>query len=371
MKKFGVLSCNRYCNFTNYGSALQSWALCTAINKMGNGKWQAILIDYCPDSHLNLDPLNPIENMWDADEESIKMCELSLPAIKINFYKFEDFYNNRFVNTEMSYTSDNFDEIINEKIDGYVCGSDTIFCIDEFGLDDGYYSNYEPMKNGYSVAYAASLGDSNFNEKSLSEFKKLIKNFDYIALRESFMLDYINDNTVVPVKRVLDPTLLLSSEDYDIITSPRLETDKYLLLYARRYDEEMFKLADELAEKNGWKIIDISLRANNADKHKMFYDAGVEEFLSLVKNAEFVITNSFHGAIFSVQFKKQFFVFSREQANNKIVELLDSIGLSERLIHTKNNIKEYEIDYDEVHETISVERKKSLDILEEELNNCR
>ena len=139
MKKFGIVSYNKYCSFTNYGSALQSWALYTKINTLGEGKWEAILVDYCPDSHLDSNPLNPIKDMWDGDEESIKMCELSLPAIEINFYKFEDFYKNYFVNSELKYTSDNFDEIINENLDGFVCGSDTIFCIDEFGFDEVYF----------------------------------------------------------------------------------------------------------------------------------------------------------------------------------------------------------------------------------------
>ena len=97
------------------------------------------------------------------------------------------------------------------------------------------------------------------------------------------MLDYVNEHTLVPVKRVLDPTLLLTSNDYDILATPRLEEDKYLLLYARRHDENMSDFAEEYAKKNNLKIIEISLRATNAKKHRMFYEAGVEEFLSLVK----------------------------------------------------------------------------------------
>lgn len=370
MKKFGIVSYNKYCSFTNYGSALQSWALYTKINTLGEGKWEAILVDYCPDSHLDSNPLNPIKDMWDGDEESIKMCELSLPAIEINFYKFEDFYKNYFVNSELKYTSDNFDEIINENLDGFVCGSDTIFCIDEFGFDEVYFSNPDIMKNGYSVSYAASIGDSKFNKENLLKFNELIQNFNYIALRENYMLDYINENTVVPVKKVLDPTLLLSSDDYDTIAAPRLEKEKYLLLYARRYDEEMFNFADKLAKENGWKVIDISLRATNNKKHRMFYEAGVEEFLSLVKHAEFIITNSFHGMIFSIQYKKQFFIFSREQANNKIIELLNLFNLSKRLIYTTNNITTDKINYDDVYEIINIEREKSIEILKTELENC-
>ena len=73
MKRIGTVSYNIYCNFTNYGSALQTWALNQAINKLG---YHAKLIDYCPDILSDKDPLNPFSNMWDKDEESKRMCRI-------------------------------------------------------------------------------------------------------------------------------------------------------------------------------------------------------------------------------------------------------------------------------------------------------
>ena len=112
---------------------------------------------------------------------------------------------------------------------------------------------------------------------------------------------------------MIDPTLLLEYEDYDVLASDRLVEEKYLLIYSRRYNSKMEDYAERMAKQNGWKIVEISLRATNAEKgHIMFYQAGVEEFLSLVKHAEFVVTNSFHGIILSAQFRRQFVIFSRE-----------------------------------------------------------
>jgi len=370
MKNIGIVSYNIHCNFTNYGSALQSWALFTAINKLGNGKFQAKLIDYCPDILKNKNPLNPFNNMWDKNEEIIKNAELSMPAIKINYEKFNDFYNNKFNKTKDVYYSNNFNDIIkNEQIDSFVCGSDTIFCIDEFGLDDGFYANYNCMKNN-SISYAASFGDSHFNEESYKKLNKLLTNFNAIGLRENNMLPYVKNvvDASVTTQKVLDPTLLLDSLEYDKICAPKLENEKYLLLYSRRKNEKMDKFATELAKKNNWKIIEISLQAENAKKHKMFYEAGVEEFLSLVKNAEFVVTNSFHGMIFSVQFRKQFVIFSREQCDNKIEELIGLFGLSDRMLTEGNEEYRNEIDYDEVHRKIAAEREKSINYLNTELN---
>ncbi len=368
MKNIGVVSYNIHCNFTNYGSALQSWALTQTINKLGKGKWKAKLVDYCPDILADKDTLNPMKNMWDKDEKSRKMCELSLPAIKENYKKFNKFYNEQFEKTKKEYTSKNFNDIKKEEdIERFVCGSDTIFCIDEFGLDDGYYANYEVMKNGYSISYAASFGDSHFDNDSYNELNKKLQNFRALGLRENIMVPYVKKHTKVDVERVIDPTLLLDGNEYDKITAPKLEKEKYVLLYARRRNYKMAEFAEKLAKENNWKIIEISLQATNASKHKMFYEAGVEEFLSLVKNAEFVVTNSYHGMIFSVQFKKQFVIFSREQCNTKIDELMELLGLKDRILVNGNEKYNTVINYDKVFENIEEIRFKSLKFLEEKL----
>ena len=213
--------------------------------------------------------------MWDKDEESKKMCELTIPAIRENYYKFDNFYTNRFYRTPKKYTSQNFDEAMkDEELIGFVCGSDTIFCMDEFGFDDGFYANYASMK------------------------------------------EYV----------------------------------------------------EELAKKNGYKIVEISLRATNTEKgHRMFYEAGIEEFLSLVKHAEYVVTNSFHGMIFAVQYRRPFVIFSREQCNTKIDEILQLFGLSDHMLVTGKEEFKHEINYDLVHERISKAREKSIEYLNKEL----
>ena len=367
MKRIAIVSYNIRCNFTNYGSALQSWALNESIKKMG---YEPILVDYCSNAHLNSDPLNPFKNMWDKDEESIKMCKEAMPFIEKNYYKFDDFYTNRFNRTDKKYDYTNFNEIVkDENVDGFVCGSDTIFCVDEFGIDDGFYANYDCMKNGYTVAYAASFGDSHITEEQYKIIDERLKNFKAIGLRESGMVPYIKSKVSIPVEKVLDPTLLLTSDEYSSLVLPRIENNKYLLLYSRRDNPKMIEYAEKLAKERNLIIVDISLRQNK--NHNMYYDAGVEEFLSLVKNAEFVVTNSFHGMIFSVQFRKNFVIFSREQCNTKITELIDLFGLNDRILVNGNEQYKEEIDYDEVHNRIEKERNKSIKFLKYELDNCK
>ena len=371
MKRIGTISYNIYCNFTNYGSALQTWALHQAVKQVGEGQYQPILVDYCPDILADKDPLNPFANMWDKDEEPRRMCEMTLPAIRVNYEKFDRFYHDRFDRTSQKYTSKNFNEVVqNEKLDGFVCGSDTIFCPDEFGFDDGYYANYDCMKK-CSVAYAASFGDPHFTEQMYKILNQRLQNFNAFGLREDLMIPYVTEHTNVEVMKVVDPTLLLTSKDYDTIADGRIECDKYLLLYARRYNSKMEAYAEKLAAENGWKIIEISLRATNANKlnRKMFYEAGVEEFLSLVKYAEFVVTNSFHGVIFSVQYQRPFYVYSREQCDTKITELLELFGLSGRMriSGTEDNVTD--IDWNDVHARIAEKRKESMEFLGRELSD--
>ena len=225
-----------------------------------------------------------------------------------------------------------------------------------------------------SVAYAASFGDSHFEQDDYQKLNERLKNFNAIGLRENQMIPYVASHVDVPVQRVIDPTLLLTSNEYDKIADERLENEKYLLLYARRYNPHMEAYAEKLAAENGWKIVEISLRAKNAEKtnRRMFYEAGVEEFLSLTKYAECVVTNSLHGTIFAVQYSKPLCVFSREQCDTKIKELLALFGLTDHMLvsgaEDKGNLND--INYEVVHSRIAEARKKSLEFLRMEWTSC-
>lgn len=374
MKRIGTVSYNIYGNFTNYGSALQTWALHQAIKKAGNGAYEPVLVDYCPDCLADKDPLNPLAHMWDQDAESKAMCERSLPAIRENWRKFDRFYKERFCRTSQKYTSENFNRIVErESLDGFLCGSDTIFCVNEFGcFDDGYYANYDCMKNGYTAAYAVSFGDIQLTGEEYQVLNDRLQNFRAIGLRESTLISYVRQHTGVCVKQVLDPTLLLEAHDYECMTAPGQEDEKYLLLYVRRYHAEMEAYAERLAAENGWKIIEISLRAGNAEKRnrRMFYGAGVEEFLSLVMHAQFVVTNSFHGVIFSVQYKRPFRVFIREMCNAKFAGLFEVTGISKQADMAKWTRRELDMAYQDIHTRIASFRKESFDFLQDMLSHC-
>lgn len=366
MKNIGIVSYNINCNFTNYGSALQSWALSQSIDKIGQDLGlQSKLIDYCPRVHEDSDCLNPTKKMWDKDVETRSMIEMLMPQIRENYQKFEDFYTNRFRRTRRKYFDHDFEDVVeDETIDGFVCGSDTIFCIDEFkGFVEGYYANFECMK-GKSVTYAASFGDSHFTPQDYQTLTERLKNFKAIGLRENDMLDYVRNHTNVRAERTIDPTLLAEAGLYEKITVGNQMQEPYILLYSRRHNSNMEQFAEHLAKEKGLRIVEISIRAKNAEKgHLIRYDAGVEEFLSLVKHAECVVTNSFHGIIFATQLRTPFYCFSREQGDTKIGEVLSLFGLGNRIMVDGTEQVSPIIDFDIVHSKISEARKISEDYL--------
>lgn len=364
-KRVGIVSYNMYGNFTNYGSALQTYALHKAINKLAPEKIESVVVNYCPDSLKDKDILNPMAHMWDTDTATREKCRKSLPAIRKNYKKFLSFYNTQYNLTKGKYFSENFNESkTTENLDGYVCGSDTVFAVPEFGFDDGFYANYPVMKNN-SVAFAASFGDWEISPDELPILKDKLSNFKAIALRERDKIDIVQASVSVRVYKVTDPTLLLLPEDYNkILVAPEIK-NPYLLLYSRRRNDQMDAFAKAKAKELGLEIVEISLNADNETFHKMRYDAGVEEFLGLVKHATLVITNSFHGMIFAVQFRKPFYIFSRKLCDGKIQEMLDMFGISDRLFQTGKEPEPLPINYDKVHSNISQARDSSIDVLKQ------
>ena len=223
------------------------------------------------------------------------------------------------------------------------------------------------MKNGYTVAYAASFGDPTLMKESRQKIQEYMQNFKYIGLREQQLLPLVAASTSAPVQRVVDPTLLLTAEDLDKIAKPTPHPAKYVLLYARRYDPPLEQWAEDMAAYLGAQVVEISLRATNADSHTMRHDAGVEEFLILVKNACYVVTNSYHGMIMAIHYKRPFVVFSREQCSNKIAELLELLGLQDRMLLSHRARVCKPIRYDLVHQKIANARDCSIDFLKQEL----
>lgn len=363
--KLGIVTyTSLHCNFTNYGTVLQAWAMSQSLRTIPGV--EPILVDYCPNTMKDKDPLNPIQHMWDTNSEARRLCEMTLPAIKENFRKIFDFYHQRMEITHNEYDADCFDDVQEEGVERFLIGSDSIFDIGEFGLDDVFFANTKLMR-GNSIAYGPSFQDSidNYQLEDLLVLNKCLLNFKRLSLREQQLIPYVKKNVREDVKQVLDPTLLLNPDDYNTIIGEREMNDKYILYYSRRYNPQMESFVYNLSKQEGLRVVEISLRATNADKGIMRYDAGIEEFLSLVKNCEYVVTNSYHCLIFAIQFSRNFFVFSREHCDRKIVELLQMVGLEDRYCKSDVIPKVKDIDFSVVRSVINRHKETSLLYLKE------
>ena len=370
MKKIGIVSYNLHYNFSNYGSILQTYALQNSIRHFSD--IEPVIIDYCPEKFRLSNPANQLSIIKDQSSDLYKACVLLEKDIQENEKKIRDFVDRNMNVTKKTYYPENFDRsYIDEGLSGYICGSDAIWSIEYFGsFDNAFFGNHLCMKNSYTISYAASFGETVFSKTTREQMLNRMKNFKMVGVRESLEIDTIRETVDVPVERVLDPTFLLSIDAYKKLMLPNSITKPYLLIYSRKYDSAMYETAQRIAEKYNLIIVEISLDIKDCQRHIIKYSACVEEFLSLIFNAEFVVTNSLHGTIFSIIMGKNFYVFPRLHGEKKILEMLELFGITERFMFSaidKQGIKE--VDYYSVNSILDAERDRSKAFLKKALDN--
>ena len=193
-------------------------------------------------------------------------------------------------------------------------------------------------ENVKRLSYAASWGVSGISDDLKKEIEPLFKKFDYVSVRERKGLDLCKQCGVENGEWVCDPTLLLEAETYRKLykeNSIRKQTKKYMFVYilANQYDFDLNSIYKFAKEQN----LEVIYVTGNylKDKRKSFY-ATIPEWLYLIDNAEYVISNSFHCAVFSILFKKQFGIIKLTGAhsgmNTRLDSLFDLFSISELYI---------------------------------------
>jgi hypothetical protein len=370
--KVGILSINKYSLYMNYGAALHSFAFQKYLDKRGVDN---VIIDYLPqhigDYRLDFPIISAIKRR--SGLKHIIGCLLRLISAKIKYDKFMKFFrkNYKMVNCpEGSFSKEDFEK--NKTIDIFdferiICESDVIWSPKtNKGFDRAFFCDYEFSKSMIKIAYAASISNTFFNEDEEKEFVPLLKNFDYISVRERQTAEYVQKFTDKKVFHVLDPVLLLDSEDYQ----PYIKYTKkcnYLLAYnCMHNDRIMMKRAKEFAKAMNWDLIEISNFDWNRIHNKVYSSLGIEEFLGFFLNAQFVVTNGFHGMCFSIIFRKNFYVFERDSIDLKIKSLISVLDLHHCFITgNKKNDKfvNNTIDYDVVYKRLDSERRRSINFI--------
>jgi polysaccharide pyruvyl transferase WcaK-like protein len=347
---------------TNHGSALQSYALTRVLNKNGHN---VKIIDYIPERY----------NAW----KSLKERKASqYPQIIIFGYYlytarkrmkirriFERFLINN-VPLTRRYTKPDELKSNPPKADVYITGSDQVWNYDYNTQNDyTYFLDFVP-KGKKKVSYAASFGKDKLTDEEINEYLPMLRKFDAISVRESSALDIlraINCNGV----NTLDPTFLIDKDEWVEIVGTTNNKNKYLLIYVMDglYDK-LLDCGEKIAQALGLKIYVVSFsRIKDKRIDKNFIYCNPFDFVRMMNEATFVVTNSFHGTAFSIILNKPFISVAKSKYNTRITCLLELFGLNSRFIVDNFDLNKalLSIDYNEVSTKLCVLRQKSLDFL--------
>jgi polysaccharide pyruvyl transferase WcaK-like protein len=260
--------------------------------------------------------------------------------------------------------------------DIYVAGSDQIWnpsCISNKSVLDKIYF-LEFAKDGpKKISYASSIGGYKFSATEELLVKEYLNKFDSISVREKATQLYLQGLLEKQVQHVLDPTLLLDKNEWlrvSEVSSEFVPNERYILLYTVPKTPLIKKVVEELSKKLQIKVIAIDQGLSAGVKvDKQIRDAGPKEFLRLFACAEFVITDSFHGVCYSLNFERPFVAVSVGVHSSRIESLLNLVGLDDRLINNDSLIKDIKIEYNYLHayQMLSIERGKSLEYISEAL----
>jgi len=353
MKKIGTISLNINTNDLNYGALLHSYAFQCFLNRYEGVSTE--IIDY---KGPNLESLNlkypTVALVKQKHYYKALMSSLRFFSHARRYEKFKEFINEHCTVSQTSYNQQSLDTA-KLDYDIIVCESDVIWSpnITQPGFDKTFFLALNSMRNTKRVAYAASLANGLFTKEQQEEFAVLLENLGAISCRETYASDYVRELTGRDAKCVVDPVLLLDEEDYTDITADRLIKDPYVLLYMPiEYSRATVSKVRQYAKTKGLKVVEISAYPFDIVLQKTIRDAGIDDYLSLIKNAEVVFSNSFHAVCFSVIFKKDFYAFTRK-TGRKIEDICSRLGLENRFIKgwfKEQNTIDYELVYDRLRE---------------------
>lgn len=385
-KKVGIVSC--YFKH-NYGSMLQAYAT------------QKILDDWnIPNETINLAVLDKEiakgkKKYYQSQIMNCSFIKAKLGMVKWKLYckfangdlrknikirneKFEQFQEK----FHLSKAYEKMEDICREgNYTDILVGSDQLWLPVNI-VADYYTLNFVP-KNVNKISFATSFGVSQIPEKYKKQYVNFLNRIENLSVREDSGVKLVKDLTGRDANLACDPTLLFNREEWMSIQSEeRLIKDKYIFCYFLGKTVEYRKFAERIKEKTGYKIVSL----NHLDEYVKYsdqfadeapYDVGPSEFLNLIRNAEFVCTDSFHGTVFSQIFHKKFFVFrrypnkSKVSTNSRLDSLLNIVGLKERLLEGTEDVKDWiekEIDYEVIDEKLEKFREESKSFLRGALN---
>lgn len=333
--KIGIMT---WYTYRNYGTALQSVALYRKLKTYG---YAPRMIQYPPKGSAVVRQKAGVQQITSRVKNAVKR---RLNAV-YHSPEREALFADWFANVDQTEKCDTYVKLraLNEEFDAFVCGSDQIWS--PLCYDEKYFLSFveHPQKQ---VAYAPSIGSTEVREPSVREdMAKWISRFTHLGVREQEGAELVRQLTGKQARVVADPTLLLNSAQWDeLVDVPGVQKlpGEYIVCYflgdAGRYKGYV----EQLSRKTGLKayVIPVTRREKQASNAVPF-EVGPREFVSLIRNAAYVCTDSFHGLAFSLNYRRPFFVFKRfadndpKNQNSRVVNLLRITGLQQRLVDPK------------------------------------
>lgn len=290
---------------------------------------------------------------------------------------FSDFMSKEFVSTEVYYP----DTINNLGVyDTYIVGGDQVW--NPEWTDSNFF--FKSVKGGKKIGYSCSAGKSIFTKQDIRKLNSLVKGMDVVSVRETNFSDILT-NIGVQNNVIADPVFLYTKEEWgEFAKSVSDLPEHYIFAYILGADVECRKAIKEFAIKNGLKIVSIPhvfryyIEADEDFADCSVSNAGPREFVYLIKNANFVLTDSFHGTAFSLIFERQFLNFSRfadgdkKSLNARLKSVVEEYSLTDRMIKIKDLyevcVEELKkIDYEECSKITFLKRESALEFLERSL----
>lgn len=361
----------------NYGSSLQTLATQMFLLELG---CEPEIIDYYPERYSSLGLLKRLKNKNDVLKKNPILLFIARVLMLPSYYKkhcvFDKFLNKYIKLTKQTYYSE--EELRNTfpVADGYCTGSDQVWNSHwNEGIDRPFYLSFLP-DSAYRFSYASSIGDTRFTSFEKNEIVSLLNKYKHISVRENSGVEILHDVGIKNVEQVLDPTLLFDAEDWTPYVSGRYKNQKYIVTYNLHHDKRIDEYASKLANRYGLKVLNISYNWHDVIRPgRLVWCPTIEEYLGLIRDATYVVTDSFHATSFSLIFGTKFIDIFPEQASSRLRSILKLTGTENRGFDNMPGLDaaDIETDFDAVHSILKNERQKSVrymnTILDELKNN--
>lgn len=255
------------------------------------------------------------------------------------------------------------EEVATEEADVLICGSDQIWNNSLTKTLDSVFFGLASKNYGKVISYAPSTEVSSLTDEVVLQIAKHTTHFSSISVRESSVKERLQPFIPKPIEVCVDPTILCTRQAYERITSKRLVRKPYICVYAYYPDEELVKdVIQSIPDYHAFEIHYILFTATSMRlwiNKSIHFALSVEDFLSYIRYASFVVTNSFHGLAFSLIFEKNFMVTWIKNKSSRCEALLNELGLSNRLLFNASDAVWEDIDYAIVRKNMDELRDKS------------